>query len=135
MRKVLSRRQHQRPRQPPQPLVKDQATAAHPGAADVETPHQEPVPHRAHARAHPQEHRREASLAFLTMAGGVIAFVLGFLQPTHFVAVCVGIVTILFGLYSQLVSATTAERWINVIGIGLAFMGLGLGLRHGGFHI
>jgi hypothetical protein len=69
----------------------------------------------------------------ITLAGGVIAFVSGVVHDGHFVAVCVGIVTFLFGLYSQLVSATTAERWVNVIGIGLAFVGLGLGLSHGGF--
>jgi hypothetical protein len=47
--------------------------------------------------------------------------------------VCVGVLACLLGLYSQLVSATTAERWINVLGIGLAFVGVGLGLAHGGF--
>jgi hypothetical protein len=69
----------------------------------------------------------------VTLAGGLIAFLSGVVHAGHFVAVCVGIVTFLFGLYSQLVSATTAERWINVIGIGLAFVGVGLGLSHGGF--
>lgn len=85
---------------------------------------------RRHAhRAHP----RETSLSVITIAGGLIAFVTGVVHSGHFVAVCVGIATFLFGLYSQLVSATTAERWINVIGIGLAFVGVGLGLSHGGF--
>ncbi|GAA4513435.1 hypothetical protein GCM10023191_080520 [Actinoallomurus oryzae] len=141
MRKVLSRHHHRQPappqhhREPPPPPVKDEATAAHPGAADVESPHQCPVHHREYAREHPGECRRKASLAYLTIAGGVIAFVCGALSPTHFAAVCVGIMTIAFGLYSQLVSDTTVERWINVIGLGLAFLGLGLGLRHGGFHI
>jgi hypothetical protein len=69
----------------------------------------------------------------ITLAGGLIAFVAGMVHAGHFVAVCLGIVIVLFGLYSQLVSATTAERWINVIGIGLAFVGVGLGLAHGGF--
>jgi len=84
--------------------------------------------HHAH-RAHP----RETSLSVITLAGGLIAFFAGVVHSGHFVAVCLGIVTFLFGLYSQLVSATTAERWINVIGIGLAFVGVGLGLSHGGF--
>ncbi|GLY78224.1 hypothetical protein [Actinoallomurus iriomotensis] len=122
MRNVLSRHQHRRPRD---------HTAADNGATDVHTPHQRPV----HHRAHPHEYQREASLAFVTIVGGVIAFVCGAVHPTHFIAVCVGIVTVVFGLYSQLVSATTAERWVNVIGLGLAFLGLGLGLRHGGFMI
>ncbi|GLY87867.1 hypothetical protein [Actinoallomurus iriomotensis] len=129
MRNVLSRRRPRRPH-----TTEDQAADAH-HAADVQTPHQRPVRHRAYMREHPHEHQREASLAFITIVGGVIAFVCGAVHPTHFIAVCVGIVTVVFGFYSQLVSATTAERWVNVIGLGLAFLGLGLGLRHGGFRI
>ena len=80
-------------------------------------------------------HPRETSLAVTTLVGGLIAAVSGAVHAGHFIAVCVGIATILFGLYSQLVSATTSERWVNVIGIGLAFVGVGLGLSHGGFTI
>jgi hypothetical protein len=80
-------------------------------------------------------HPRETSLAVTTLVGGLIAAVSGVVHAGHFVAVCVGVATIIFGLYSQLVSATTSERWINVIGIGLAFVGVGLGLSHGGFTI
>ncbi|MDN3352856.1 hypothetical protein [Actinomadura sp. DC4] len=80
-------------------------------------------------------HGRETSLAAITLAGGLVAFVAGIISPAHLVAVCVGIAAVLFGLYSQLVSATTRERWVNVIGIGLAFVGLGLGFSHGGFTI
>lgn len=86
--------------------------------------------HRHHHRHH--AHPRETSLCAITLAGGVIAFVAGIIYAGHFVAVCAGVLTVLFGLYSQLVSATTSERWVNVIGIGLAFVGVGLGLSHGG---
>jgi CHASE2 domain-containing sensor protein len=89
---------------------------------------------RHHTRRH-RAHPRETSLAVITLVGGLIAAVAGVVHAGHFVAVCVGVATILFGLYSQLVSATTSERWINVIGIGLAFVGVGLGLSHGGFTI
>jgi CHASE2 domain-containing sensor protein len=88
---------------------------------------------RHHGARRKRPHQRETSLAFLTIAGGLVAFVCGIVQPAHLVACVVGLATVLFGLYSQLVSATTAERWINVIGIGLAVVGLGLGLSHGGF--
>lgn len=80
-----------------------------------------------------QRHPWEDFLAVGTLAAGLIAFVTGAIRETHLVAVCVGILACLIGLYSQLVSATTAERWINVLGIGLAFVGVGLGLHHGGF--
>jgi hypothetical protein len=84
-------------------------------------------------RAARQRHRWENSLAVGTFIAGLVAFVTGAIRETHLVAVCVGVVACLVGLYSQLVSATTGERWINVLGIGLAAVGIGLGLSHGGF--
>jgi hypothetical protein len=90
-------------------------------------PHVLPRRHRTH--------QRENSLAAITLVAGLVALGFGVVHAGHFIAVCLGIVTVLFGLYSQLVSATTSERWVNVIGIGLAFLGLGLGLSHGGFMI
>lgn len=78
-------------------------------------------------------HPLEDSLALATFAGGLITFVLGMIHPAHFAASVIGVVSFLLGLYSQLVSATTGERWVNVIGIGLAFVGLGMGFVQGGF--
>lgn len=90
------------------------------------------IPRRLAAR---QAHPLENSLAVVTVVAGFVTFVTGAVHDTHFIAVCLGIVTFLFGLYSQMVSATTVERWLNVLGIGMAFVGLGLGLSHGGFTI
>jgi hypothetical protein len=80
-----------------------------------------------------QRHPLENFLAAGTFVAGLVAFITGAIPQTHLVAVCVGILACLVGLYSQLVSATTAERFINVLGIGLAFVGVGLGFAHGGF--
>lgn len=82
-------------------------------------------------RAHPLED----SLAVGTFVGGLITFILATIQPAHFAASVVGVVAFLLGLYSQLVSATTTQRWINVIGIGLAFVGLGMAFAQGGFSV
>jgi hypothetical protein len=87
--------------------------------------------HLAARQAHPLEN----SLAVVTVVAGLFTFVTGAVHTTHFIAVCVGFATFLFGLYSQMVSATTPERWLNVLGIGMAFVGLGLGLSHGGFSV
>jgi hypothetical protein len=44
-----------------------------------------------------------------------------------------GIVSLLVGLYAQLISATRAERMIIVTGLVAAFVGTALGFGHGGF--
>ncbi|GAA0347317.1 hypothetical protein NE235_10335 [Actinoallomurus spadix] len=90
------------------------------------------IPRRLRAR---QTHPLENSLALVTVAAGLATFILGTIHATHLIAAILGIATFLFGLYSQLVSATTAERWLNILGIGMAFVGLGLGLSHGGFTV
>ena len=41
--------------------------------------------------------------------------------------------TMLVGLYAQLISATRAERMIIVTGLVAAFVGTALGFGHGGF--
>jgi hypothetical protein len=84
-----------------------------------------------HRTAHP----RENSLAGVTITTGVIAFAFGLIPTTHFAAVCLGVFAFFLGLISQMVSVTTPERWLNIIGIGTAFVGVGLGLSNGGFHI
>ena len=90
------------------------------------------MPHVLPERRH-RTYQKESYLSAITLVGGLAALACGVMRDGHFVAVCLGIVFAFFGLYSQLVSATTRERWVNVIGIGLAFLGLGLGLSHGGF--
>jgi hypothetical protein len=87
------------------------------------------------ASKHHLSHKREFSLSAITLTAGLIAFIAGVVHGGHLIATVLGVCTFLFGLYSQLVSATTTERWVNVIGIALAFVGAGLGLSHGGFRI
>jgi hypothetical protein len=38
-------------------------------------------------------------------------------------------------LYSQLVSATTGERWLNVVGMVTSFVGAAFAISHGGFSL
>jgi hypothetical protein len=44
-----------------------------------------------------------------------------------------GLVSLLVGLYAQMISATREERIVIVTGIIAGFVGLALGLAHGGF--
>jgi hypothetical protein len=83
----------------------------------------------------PHRHARQTCLAAITFGAGLVAFLCSLTGAVPFAAVSIGIAAFFSGLYSQLISVTTNERWLNVLGIGLAFVAVGLGLRQGGFTI
>jgi hypothetical protein len=69
---------------------------------------------------------------FVCLAG-IAAFAISLVVHLHVVATCLGIVTFGVGLWAQMVSATREERILIVTGLVGAFVGMGLGLAHGGF--
>ncbi|GLW64605.1 hypothetical protein Arub01_28490 [Actinomadura rubrobrunea] len=82
-----------------------------------------------------QRHPVENALAVSAITIGLIALVLGFIPATHFFGAVAGVIGLPLALYSQLISATTGERWLNVIGMVTSFVGAAFALRHGGFSI
>jgi hypothetical protein len=76
-----------------------------------------------------------------TLVAGLVAFVLGMMlrydagtgKGVAIVAAVLGLVTMLVGLFSQMLSATREERILIVTGMVAGFVGLALGLAHGGF--
>jgi hypothetical protein len=78
-----------------------------------------------------QRHPMENSLSAFTFVAGIVAFATGLIVRQHVVAV--GGAGFLVGLYAQMVSATREQRVIIMAGIIAAFVGLGLGVAHGGF--
>lgn len=78
-------------------------------------------------------HPLQNGLALFTLIAGVAAFPLGLLVRQHVLASCLGIAGLAVGLYAQMISATREERMIIVTGLVAAFVGLALGLAHGGF--
>jgi hypothetical protein len=80
-----------------------------------------------------QPHPRENALAVFTLVTGLITFAVGWVVSLHVLASILGIVSLLVGLYAQLISATRAERIIIVTGLVAAFVGTALGFAHGGF--
>ncbi|PZG49821.1 hypothetical protein C1I98_11260 [Spongiactinospora gelatinilytica] len=78
-------------------------------------------------------HPIENTLSVATLVCGLVAFVTGFVSEAHILASWVGALGFGGGLYSQYVSATTAERSVNIVGIVAAFVGVSLGIYHGGF--
>lgn len=83
----------------------------------------------ADGRRHPVEN----ALTVTTLVLGLLAFVTGFIVAAHAIASWAGVLGFVIGLYSQYISATTAERSLNVVGMVGAFVGAALGIFHGGF--
>ncbi|GAA2467157.1 hypothetical protein [Streptomyces macrosporus] len=79
-------------------------------------------------QAHPVENRLVAVTAVL----GLIAFVTCFFSGLHLLSSWAGLVGIVTGLWGQMISATTEERFVLVIGTGAAAVGFFLGMWNGG---
>ncbi|MDL4773441.1 MULTISPECIES: hypothetical protein [Thermomonosporaceae] len=82
-----------------------------------------------------RRHPLESALSVVAITVGLLALILGAIPPTHFFGAVAGVIGLPIALYSQMVSATTNERWLNVIGMVASFVGTGFALRHGGFGI
>jgi hypothetical protein len=80
-----------------------------------------------------ERHPRENALAAVSFVLGMTALVLGFIVAAHLPAAIIGLIGLPVSLYSQMVSATTGERWLNVIAMIGSFIGLAMALAHGGF--
>ena len=78
-------------------------------------------------------HPLENGLSAFTLAAGVVAFATGFIVRQHLLASSLGLAALVVGLYAQFISATRPERMVIVTGLVAAFVGLCLGLAHGGF--
>jgi hypothetical protein len=90
-------------------------------------------PHIALLNTDGERHPRENALAVVSFVLGVAAVVLGFIVAMHLPAAIIGIIGFPVSLYSQMVSVTTGERWLNVIGMIGSFIGLAMAIAHGGF--
>jgi hypothetical protein len=60
-------------------------------------------------------------------------FATGWVIQLRALASVLGIISMLVGLYAQLISATRTERMIIVTGLVAAFVGTALAFGHGGF--
>jgi len=88
-----------------------------------------------------QPHPLLNAVSFFTLIVGLVSFALGLFIRTGpssahawaVVAAVTGLAGLLIGLVAQMMSATREERVIIVTGMIAAFIGLALGLAHGGF--
>ncbi|MER5317851.1 hypothetical protein [Streptosporangium roseum] len=91
-------------------------------------------PSRLRLNSDGRRHPVENVLSVVTLACGLIAFVSAFFPGAHAIGAWLGTVGFVGGFYSQYVSATTAERSLNIVGIVASFVGLAFGIYHGGFY-
>ena len=90
-------------------------------------------------RSHPMEN----AVAIGILLVGLVSFVVGMIvrnSPTvgsawHIIATVTGLLSLLVGLYAQMVSSTREQRVLIVTGIIAGFVGLAIGLAHGGFTV
>lgn len=88
-----------------------------------------------------ERHLVTNALALVTLVLGLVSFVLGMIvrnaatasPALHVTATITGGVSVLLGLYVQMISATRPERIVIMTGIIAGFVGACLGLAHGGF--
>lgn len=74
------------------------------------------------------------AMTLFTFVGGIVAFACGLIVKAHAVGVILGIVAFGIGMITQMNSATREQRVLTMAGIIAAFVGLALGIAHGGFY-
>ena len=89
-----------------------------------------------------QSHKRVNVLTIFVLTVGLASFVLGIVIRNvggtggvgwAAVTTSTGLVSLLLGLYAQMISATREQRVLIVTGIIAGFVGFAIGLAHGGF--
>ncbi|GAB3670804.1 hypothetical protein [Streptomyces sparsus] len=79
-------------------------------------------------RSHPVEN----GMTTATLLLGVIAFATCFFPGLHLLASWAGLAGLVVGLWGQMISATTAERFLLIVGMGASAVGFYLGMANGG---
>jgi hypothetical protein len=80
-----------------------------------------------------QRHPLLNAATVFTFFAGIAGFALGLVVSFHFLATLIGMVAFGVGMFSQLMSATREERILIMAGVVAGFVGMGLGIAHGGF--
>ena len=82
-----------------------------------------------------QRHPVINSTGAYALIAGVISLVLGLMNVAHFAGTLLGLTAFIAGLVAQMMSTTTGQRIVIIVGVVAAFPGLGLGIAHGGLGV
>lgn len=90
-------------------------------------------PHRLTLNSDGRRHPLLNAATAYTFLAGIASFVTGMINPDHIAATALGLTGFGVGLLAQMKSATREERTFIIVGIVASFVGLALGMAHGGF--
>jgi hypothetical protein len=99
----------------------------------VQTQSRRPAAPRLTLNSDGRPHPVVNGLTVFTLVVGIVSFALGLVVRAHFAATVLGIAGFVVGLGVQLNSATREQRVLIVTGIIAPFVGMALGIGHGGF--
>ena len=97
--------------------------------------HAQAQPRRITLNSDGRRHPVQNSLTAFTFIGGIIAFATGLIVADHAIAMILGGAAFVVGLYAQMISATREQRVLLMAGVIAAFIGMALGVAHGGFYL
>ncbi|MEU0937172.1 MULTISPECIES: hypothetical protein [unclassified Embleya] len=92
--------------------------------------------HRPHltlnsdGRAHPRENALVAAVVLFALVGGICAF----FKDMHILGAWTALAGVVTGLISQMFSATTEERVVTVLALGVSAVALFMNMFHGGLY-
>ena len=75
---------------------------------------------------------RENMLAALTLGLGAVSTLCAFVPAWHVPGSWTGLAGLALGAVAQMISTSTAQRWVIVPGWVLSFIGLAVGIANGG---
>ena len=88
--------------------------------------------HRLTFNTDGRPHPLANTLVAVTVVLGGIAIIASAFNSLHLLSSWTGLAGIFTGGYGQFVSATTEERFVLIIGLGMAAVGFYIGMAHGG---
>ena len=80
-----------------------------------------------------ERHPVQLGLTAFTLLAGIVAFAAGLIVRQHLAATVLGGAAMVVGLYTQMISASRTQRIFLMAGVVPAFVGVCLGIAHGGF--
>ena len=96
-------------------------------------PQTQSQPRRLTLNSDGERHQLLNAVAMFTLVAGLASFPLGLIVKDHLLATILGMAAFGVGLLAQLYSATREQRIVVMTGVVAGFVGMGLGIAHGGF--